>query len=49
MRVNLELTTSVKVSGTTFQAVYEVEGNRLELTSPPGGPTEVEVWLPCAS
>ncbi|MFD0481975.1 sensor histidine kinase [Kineococcus sp. GCM10028916] len=22
---------------------------RLDLTSPPGGPTEVEVWLPCAS
>ena len=33
MSEKLELTTSVEVNGTTFRGTYEVEGNRLELTS----------------
>ena len=33
MRVKLELMACVEVNGTTFRGIYEVKGNRLELTS----------------
>ena len=33
MRVKPELTDFVEVNGTTFRGIYEVEGNRLDLTS----------------
>ncbi len=33
MSEKLELTTSVEVNGTRFRGIYEVKGNRLELTS----------------
>ena len=37
MSEKLELTAFVEVNGTTFQGIYEVKGNRLELTSPDFG------------
>ena len=33
MRVKPELMAFVEVNGTTFRGIYEVKGNRLELTS----------------
>ena len=33
MRVKPELMAYVEVNGTTFRGIYEVKGNRLELTS----------------